>query len=306
MASGITEQDVFRAADAILLDGLRPTVERVRQKIGRGSPNTVSPHLDVWFKGLGARIHDPQAFATSATTPDPVSQVAGQLWQIALTEARTALIDEFELRSRQLVVAQDQLETARRAFAEEQATLRAKGEAAATALTLASVQLEEGRAREVANRKLIDEQRARISQIARTAEHLQAQGDALRQLADQERRELITQLDQQARHWQLEIDRERQAAKQTWQRQIDLEKQLASLSEERAARLQAEERAAKLQADVAKLNLSLLEQEKTFAAMRERAGLLEGALDEARRHVSITQKRELRGMRVRRTVVMRG
>ncbi|WP_196360993.1 DNA-binding protein, partial [Achromobacter xylosoxidans] len=42
MATGITEQDVWRAADALLLEGARPTIERVRQKIGRGSPNTVS------------------------------------------------------------------------------------------------------------------------------------------------------------------------------------------------------------------------------------------------------------------------
>ncbi|WP_368859848.1 DNA-binding protein, partial [Escherichia coli] len=46
MATGITEVDVWRASDALLLEGARPTIERVRQKIGRGSPNTVSPHLE--------------------------------------------------------------------------------------------------------------------------------------------------------------------------------------------------------------------------------------------------------------------
>ena len=49
MATGITESDVWTAADA-LLEGARPTIERVRQKIGRGSPNTVSPYLETWFK----------------------------------------------------------------------------------------------------------------------------------------------------------------------------------------------------------------------------------------------------------------
>jgi hypothetical protein len=43
MARGITENDVWTASDALLLEGARPTIERVRQKIGRGSPNTVSP-----------------------------------------------------------------------------------------------------------------------------------------------------------------------------------------------------------------------------------------------------------------------
>ena len=43
---GIQEADVFAAADALLAEGQRPTIERVRLKIGRGSPNTVSPMLE--------------------------------------------------------------------------------------------------------------------------------------------------------------------------------------------------------------------------------------------------------------------
>ena len=53
---GIQEEDVFRAADALLAEGLRPTIERVRLKIGRGSPNTVSPMLERWFASLGERL----------------------------------------------------------------------------------------------------------------------------------------------------------------------------------------------------------------------------------------------------------
>ncbi|MEY2873403.1 MAG: hypothetical protein RLZZ373_774, partial [Pseudomonadota bacterium] len=86
---GITDQDVWRAADALLLDGQRPTIERVRQHIGRGSPNTVSPHLDRWFAQLGARIADPQAFRSPAPdTPEPVQALAAQLWQTAQALAR--------------------------------------------------------------------------------------------------------------------------------------------------------------------------------------------------------------------------
>ena len=33
MASGITENDVWKAADALLLEGLRPTIERVRRTV---------------------------------------------------------------------------------------------------------------------------------------------------------------------------------------------------------------------------------------------------------------------------------
>lgn len=88
MARGITEDEVWKACDALLLEGARPTIERVRQTLGRGSPNTVSPMLETWFKHLGARIKDPGAFAAPAASPDPVQQAAQHLWEVAQAEAR--------------------------------------------------------------------------------------------------------------------------------------------------------------------------------------------------------------------------
>ena len=87
---GITDRDVWRAADALLLDGQRPTIERVRQHIGRGSPNTVSPHLDAWFAQLGSRIADPQVFRgpEADAAPEPVQALARQLWDTAQALAR--------------------------------------------------------------------------------------------------------------------------------------------------------------------------------------------------------------------------
>lgn len=88
MARGITETDVFAACDALVLAGERPTIERVRLKIGRGSPNTVSPMLDVWFKGLGRRLQDPGAFAPPPDVPSPVLQAARHFWEVAQAESR--------------------------------------------------------------------------------------------------------------------------------------------------------------------------------------------------------------------------
>ena len=88
MARGITESDVFTACDALLLAGERPTIERVRQTIGRGSPNTVSPMLDAWFKGLGRRLQDPGAFAAPPDVPEPILQAAQHFWEVALSLAR--------------------------------------------------------------------------------------------------------------------------------------------------------------------------------------------------------------------------
>lgn len=56
MPKGISRHDVFEAADALLARGERPTIERVRREIGRGSPNTVNPLLDAWWQSLSERF----------------------------------------------------------------------------------------------------------------------------------------------------------------------------------------------------------------------------------------------------------
>jgi chromosome segregation ATPase len=91
LSRGITEHDVDQAADALLLQGLRPTIERIRLQIGRGSPNTVSPHLESWFRRLGQRLQAPAPVGPqprAAEVPDPVDTAARQLWQAALASAR--------------------------------------------------------------------------------------------------------------------------------------------------------------------------------------------------------------------------
>jgi uncharacterized coiled-coil protein SlyX len=85
-ARGITLKDVAYAADQLLRSGERPTVEKIRAKIGSGSPNTVGPLLDTWWKGLAARLdHGPAAFHR---LPESVAHIAEALWLAALDQAR--------------------------------------------------------------------------------------------------------------------------------------------------------------------------------------------------------------------------
>src|SRR5690606_19214108 len=92
MARGIQQQDVWMAADALLRNGEQPTVERVRLHLGRGSPNTVGPHLKAWFKSLGPRLAgNPapgQGGEGGAGVPEALAQALGQIWQQALEFAR--------------------------------------------------------------------------------------------------------------------------------------------------------------------------------------------------------------------------
>jgi hypothetical protein len=87
---GVQQEDVWLAADQLVGEGLRPTIERVRLKLGRGSPNTVSPMLDGWFATLGARL-GVGGHAQLATNELPVEmrQLASKLWETALLEAKT-------------------------------------------------------------------------------------------------------------------------------------------------------------------------------------------------------------------------
>ncbi len=82
----ITSADVDRAADSLLREGERPTIEKVRLKIGRGSPNTIYPLLDAWWSRLASRLD--AGPAALHRLPEPVAQAAEALWLTALEEAR--------------------------------------------------------------------------------------------------------------------------------------------------------------------------------------------------------------------------
>jgi hypothetical protein len=78
--------DVDRAADALLREGERPTIERIRARLGRGSPNTINPLLDAWWKRLAGRLD--AGPAALHRLPEPVLLAAEGLWMQTLDEAR--------------------------------------------------------------------------------------------------------------------------------------------------------------------------------------------------------------------------
>lgn len=86
---GVQRHEVWAAADDVLRRGARPTIERVRQAMGRGSPNTVGPMLEAWYASLGGRLEDtaPQPPENHGLPPD-VAQAMHGLWHQAQTLAR--------------------------------------------------------------------------------------------------------------------------------------------------------------------------------------------------------------------------
>jgi uncharacterized coiled-coil protein SlyX len=83
---GITQSDVSHAADSLLRAGERPTIEKIRAKIGRGSPNTINPMLDAWWKTLSARLDSGPA--ALHRLPESIAHIAEALWIQALEEGK--------------------------------------------------------------------------------------------------------------------------------------------------------------------------------------------------------------------------
>lgn len=95
---GVQQEEVWAAADALLAIGQRPTIERVRQHLGRGSPNTVAPMLEAWFSGLGKRLGMVGDEVEEGAMPAAVVQAMTKMWDAALlaagNEADVALAQE--------------------------------------------------------------------------------------------------------------------------------------------------------------------------------------------------------------------
>jgi len=101
---GVRQADVSHAADALLRQGERPTIDKVREKIGSGSPNTINPLLDVWWKNLSARLDSGPAGLHRL--PESVAHVAEALWMQALDEGRRRA--QLELKSTRTAAAEQQ------------------------------------------------------------------------------------------------------------------------------------------------------------------------------------------------------
>jgi hypothetical protein len=101
---GVRQADVSHAADALLRSGERPTVEKMRARLGSGSPNTIGPLLDTWWKHLSARLDSGPA--ALHRLPETVAHVAEALWLQALDEGRRRA--QLELKSLRSAAAEQQ------------------------------------------------------------------------------------------------------------------------------------------------------------------------------------------------------
>lgn len=219
---GVQLEEVCSAADALIAEGLRPTIERVRQKLGRGSPNTVAPMLETWFAMLAPRLGVAPASESGRGVPHTVREAFDKVWTVALAAANEQAAQAIAQDQQLLADERQALTHARELLLSQQVALADRELMLQESLALARGQL--------------SEVSQRGSQLQAKLEHAEVDLGATRQsLADlvnghaAERRAHSEQLRSQAgdlqraqelatsteRRLLADVDRARQDAKQT-------------------------------------------------------------------------------------------
>ncbi|WP_067864755.1 DNA-binding protein [Neptuniibacter marinus] len=83
-----TQEFAKKTADILLQEGIRPTQQNVRERMGCGSITTINKALNAWWQELGERL---KVNTSHPMLPDPVAESASKLWLQALAYAEKEL-----------------------------------------------------------------------------------------------------------------------------------------------------------------------------------------------------------------------
>ena len=283
---GVQESDVWAAADALIAQGLRPTIERVRQHIGRGSPNTVSPMLETWFATLGRRLgvageQDPSVLQS---VPDPVQRLAQDLWEMAQEEAKESARHALAQREDALKAAEQEQLTQKEQLAQREVTMQAQKEAMNQALQAAQAQAQDlvRRLDEVQQQlqdrdQRLEELREELSAANRQRELQQQKHGEEIQASALERQRMAEQYAGNERHMLNEVDRARQELTTAKKTQQDQERKAEARFQEQLTRIEQFEK------DILGLHAQLQSAQNTAALAQERAADLKSLLEAQQR-----------------------
>jgi hypothetical protein len=219
-APRISPSDVVQAADALLLEGHRPTIDRVRMRLGRGSPNTIQEHLDVWWAHLGSRLRDVPG-REFPELPARVGQALQALWNTALDSAHEALGDTVSTRERSIDDREEALDARTKQFhAQEQATVT-RAAALEESLELARDQLVAANRRADHLESTLQGREAECARLRKRTDSLESDAADVRSKLDatvaahqMERSTLDERHAAAEARWLGEVDRARLAAKE--------------------------------------------------------------------------------------------
>lgn len=216
----ISQAEVFRAADELLIEGRRPSIDRVRMHLGRGSPNTIHHHMEIWWTKLGARLrHLPER--TFPQVPERVGHALQLLWNEALEGAHETLRGAMLEREQAITQQEETLDTRARQLAEREHGTATRAAAIEESLALVRQQLSVANQRaenlETALRTRDTEcghLRARITALEGLATDLRGKLDAAMAAHQAERIKLEDRYSLAESRWLTEVDRTRQLVKE--------------------------------------------------------------------------------------------
>lgn len=274
MAVGVPEADVYAAADRVLERGERPTVERVRLELGRGSPARVGQLLESWWDALAKRL------AGETRLPDlpkTASAAFTELWRVATDEARSQLETAMEQRREALDAESAQwarektefISQLERADSERLAAIEARGRSDARLEDLQRL-LAQHETQHADDVRRLEVMGTRVEVLEHERRELVQRLAAREAAAAQERDAATSHLRAVEDRANVEIDRARQEAKALRARVEHLEQQAAHLAE--ASRLRESEARQAL----ARSEQAVAEQRARVKALEEQLARLDG------------------------------
>ncbi len=157
---GISQQEVFEAADSLFQEGQSISVNAVRDRLGAGSYSTIGAHLANWREE-----NDAKKLPDVPEPPPAVITAVRQLWSVAWHEAQARLKverDAFEAATRQM-------DQERKDMVAEITSLEDSGRKHEAEILRLTDQLTEGQRAA----KLLEEEKIRLStDVARLTERI--------------------------------------------------------------------------------------------------------------------------------------
>lgn len=280
---GVQQEDVWAAADGLIADGLRPTIERVRQKIGRGSPNTVSPMLETWFATLSHRLGVGGAKEEAGDLPAPVRQATAKLWETALASARQEAARAQEQDRQALADDRTALELREAALAREKEVQGERQAAADEALAIARSQIVDLTTR-------LDQAKALVGRRNSDVEDLRSRLTTLENHRDEERRQSAEEAQRHADE-RLRLEERAAAGERRLLKELDREReevkrakatQKVAVHSADASRKRLEAANKSLGEKLHEMEVELKSVRQALASANERSSELRGLLDEQR------------------------
>jgi DNA repair exonuclease SbcCD ATPase subunit len=220
----INEDDVFRAADELLFQGQRPTIDRVRMRLGRGSPNTINDHLDRWWAKLGSRVSGTPR-GQFPELPEQVGDALQRLWNEALSAAHEVFKTTLDSREQTLREQRQALDVQARELGEQSQLVTTRATVLEESLQLAREQLLAANRRAEALEATLAE---RDSELAR----VRGKNDLDRKAHEKARAKLEERHEVLEKRLLAEVDRVREQNKDTERQRRDARDALERLQRE--------------------------------------------------------------------------